>query len=208
MEINSNVFRPEQTVLKHLLVNTEERLVWRFEVLSVCHQLYIDLVDKVYYYPSNLKNLGLCLDASGVITIQTLDKSAWDESLEPLTLTRQPLNNLIWYLAFKLSQGRILAEHSNQDYVYLTRWSDLGIEGCGQYVKLAAFMRNNAACLTDIVDKTATPVAELYNFYNACYLIAIVEKTQRPESRATVMNDDKQQLLKKINQRLQKIISE
>jgi hypothetical protein len=199
-------FIPEQSLLKTLLHFTEQKLLWTFYLSSVSHTVYIDLLERTYYYSNSLREIGLCLDADQNIIINTITKELWDEKLELLGLASKPLNNLIWYVTFKLSKGLILQGHSPQDIIYLTRWPDLGIQDCGKYVKLAAFMRNNATYLTDIAAKTGFSLSEIHNFYNACYLIGIVEKTENSELRTKTMDQDKQRLLGKINNRLERLL--
>ncbi len=204
---DNNSFDPEQFFLKHLLQNAPELFACSFSSPTGSNELYIDLVGKVYYCQASLKDLGVCLGVEDAIAIHIVSQTEWDGVLECTTLPARPLNNLIWYVAFKLSNGRLLRGHSSQDSVYLTRWPDLGVQDCGRYVKLAAFMRNNAVCLTEVAEKTATPLAEVYNFYNACYLIGIVEQTEQPETCAKILDEGKQQLLTKITNRLKKINS-
>jgi hypothetical protein len=199
---DNNSFNPEQFFLKHLLQNTAELFVCSFSSSAGNHKFYVDLAGKVYYGETGLKYLDV-----NEVSIHNLSQEEWDDALKQATLASRPLNNLIWYAAFKLSNGRLLRGHSSRDSIYLTRWPDLGVQECGRYVKLAAFMRNNAVCLTDVAEKTATPLVEVYNFYNACYLIGIVEKTEQSEMCAKVLDEDKQQLLARITNRLEKITS-
>jgi hypothetical protein len=206
VSIDDDFFDPEQVFLKHLLQPTpSEFFLCSFSSPSGSYKLYADLVGKVYYCQAGLKELGICLGIEEAIAIHVVSPSEWNDFLERAALPARPLNNLIWYVAYKLSNGRLLRGHLDQDCVYLTRWPDLGIQDCGRYVKLAAFMRHNAVCLTEVAEKTAMPLADVYNFYNACYLIGIVEKTDQPESHTKIFDESKQQLLTKITNRLRDI---
>jgi hypothetical protein len=203
---DNNFFDPEQSFLKHLLQNTSEPFACSFSSPTGSYKLYADLVGKVYYCQAGLKDLGVCLGVEEAIATHVVSPTEWNDVLaHASTLPARPLNNLIWYVAFKLSNGRLLRGHLAQDSVYLTRWPDLGVQDCGRYVKVAAFMRHNAVCLTEVAEKTATPLADVYNFYNACYLIGIVEKTDQPEAHTKILDEDKQQLLAKITNRLKEI---
>lgn len=219
---DKDFFDPDWGLLKHLLQNTTELLVCDFISPIGNHKLYIDSVEKIYYCGTGLKYLDSYLMFNDTLPINTSSKkissqpncnlnivsqAEWNNEIEITTLPARPLNNLIWYVAFRLSKGRLLRGHSNQDSFYLTRWPDLGVEGCGQYVKLAAFMRNNSVCLTTVADKTAIPLNEVYNFYNACYLVGIVEKTDKSELYTKGLDENKQQLLEKITKRLKEINS-
>jgi hypothetical protein len=205
---DDNFFNSERGFFKHLLQNSTERQVYHFNSLTSNYDLYVDPVEKVYYCEASLKRLDSCLLTEDVIVINDVSQAEWIHEVVESALAARPLSNLIWYIAFRLSNGRLLHGHSNQDCVYLTRWPDLGVEGCGQYVKLAAFMRNNAVCLTTVADKTSTPLPAIYNFYNACYLIGLVEKSVTEELYTKNITVDKQVLLAKITNRLKKINSE
>jgi hypothetical protein len=217
---DNDFFDPDWGLLKHLLQNTTELLVCDFISPIGNHKLYIDSAEKIYYCGTGLKYLDSYLMFDNALVINTssnktssqpncnlnvVSQAEWESAVEISTLPARPLNNLIWYAAFRLSKGRLLRGHSDQDSVYLTRWPDLGVEGCGRYVKLAAFMRNNSVCLTTVADKTAIPLNEVYNFYNACYLIGIVEKTDKSELYTKGLDENKHQLLEKITKRLQEI---
>ena len=197
---NTDAFDPEQTFLKHLLAPCAELFVCHF----LDYDLYVDTINKRYYCPDNLQNL-LTNQLVTLVNIDSIESTAWHETIQQINLKPQSLDNLIWYLSFKLSNGFLLQGHSAQDSVYLTRWPDLGLQDCSRYVKLAAFMRNNAGNLLIAAERTATPLPEVYSFYNACYLMGIVEKTEQSELRTKVLDAEKQTLLAKITQRLQKI---
>jgi len=202
---DNRFFDPYRGFFKNLLENKTERLVYCFNSSANNYKLYVDPVKKVYYCATNLKSLDSCLIVEEAIEINVVSQAEWDNSVEVAALVTRPLSNLIWYIGFRLSHGRLLLGHSNEDCVYLTRWPDLGVAGCGQYVKLAAFMRNNAVSLTTIADKTSMPLSNVYNFYNACYLIDIVEKTATAELHTKILDEDKRILLKKITTRLNDI---
>ncbi len=204
---NDDIFNPDRDFLKQLLQNTVEKIAYRFGSPEGSYRLYVDAVKKVYYCETSLNDLSAYLIIKDIIVVDVISEIEWYNAVEQLALPEKSLANLIWYVAFKLSNGRLLRGHSDQDNVYLTRWPDLGVEGCGKYIKLAAFMRNNATCLTVVADKTNTPLAEVYSFYNACYLIGIVEKTAIPELHTKSLDEEKQSLLEKITNRLQKINS-
>jgi hypothetical protein len=203
---NNDFFDPEQSFLKHLLNNTSEPFACSFSSPAGSCILYVDLAGKVYYCQAGLKDLGVCLGIDEGIAIHVVSPAEWNDVFaHASTLPARPLNNLIWYVAFILSNGRLLRGHAVHECVYLTRWPDLGVQDCGRYVKVAAFMRHNAVCLSEVAEKTATPLADVYNFFNACYLIGIVEKTDQPEAHSKILDEDKQQLLAKITNRLREI---
>lgn len=203
---DDDFFNPNQSFLKRLLLqNTTDFLVYRFSSSTGSVKLYVDCVKKNYYCDVRLQDLKTYFTAKDAVIIDSISEIEWINTLKKITLPAHPLANLIWYVAFELSNGRLLSGHSNQDNVYLTRWPDLGVEGCGKYIKLAAFMRNNVASLTVTANKTNVPLTDVYSFYNACYLIGIVEKANNSELYAKVLDTEKQQLLTKITNRLKAI---
>ncbi|MDD1615583.1 MAG: hypothetical protein CG439_673 [Methylococcaceae bacterium NSP1-2] len=203
---DDDFFDPDRSFLKTLLENTTDFLIYRFTSPAGSIKLYVDFVKKIYYCETSLKDLKSYFFIKNAIIIDSVSEIEWHDAVEQATLPRsQPLANLIWYVAFELSNGRLLYGHSDQDNVYLTRWPDLGVEGCGKYIKLAAFMRNNVTNLTVTASKTNVPLPAVYSFYNACYLIGIVEKAGKSELYAKVLDEDKQQLLEKITNRLKEI---
>lgn len=205
---DSIFFDPEQCFLKYFLrKDSKDFFLCRFISPEGKHTLYVNMPGKVYFCQTGLKNLGSSLGVENAISIQIISQSEWSEQFQQAALPARPLSNLIWYIAFKLSNGRLLKGHLSEESIYLTRWPDLAVQDCGRYVKLAAFMRNNALCLTEVAEKTTIPLAEVYDFYNACFLIGIVGKTAQSEVREKILDDDKQQLLAKIANRLKRLNS-
>lgn len=202
---DGNFFDPDQSFLKTLLQNTADFLTYRFTSPAGSIKLYVDFVKKIYYCETGLKNLKPYFIIKDAVIIEVLSEIEWQDVIEQAALTAQPLANLIWYVAFELSNGRLLLGHSNEDNIYLTRWPDLGVEGCGKYIRLAAFMRNNVTSLIVTASKTHTPLTDVYSFYNACYLTGLVEKSDKSELYAKILDNEKQQLLDKITNRLKEI---
>lgn len=202
---DDDFFNPNRSFLKQLLQNTDDFLVFRFSSPTSSVNLYVDGKKKNYYCAASLKDLKPYFATKDAVIVDILSDIEGHDSVEQAALSSHPLANLIWYVAFELSNGRLLSGHSNQDNIYLTRWPDLGVEGCGKYIKLAAFMRNNVTSLTVTASKTNVSLPEVYSFYNACYLIGIVEKADKPELYAKVLDEDKQQALEKITRRLKEI---
>jgi hypothetical protein len=201
---DDDFFDPNRSFLISLLQTKVDFLVCRFKSPTGIVSLYINFVKKTYHCEISLKELGAYF-IEDLVVIEVLVAEEWYEAVKKSTLPVRPLADLIWYVAFVLSNGQLLSGHSNQDNVHLTRWPYLGAEVCDKYIKLSAFMRNNVASLTVTANKTNIPLTDVYSFYNACYLIGIVEKADNSELYAKVIDTEKQQLLAKITNRLKAI---
>jgi hypothetical protein len=92
--------------------------------------------------------------------------------------------------------------HANSDIVMLKTWPDLRMYKCAEYAKVAAFMKNNAAPLERIATETRMPLAEINNFYNACYLMGLIEKRNQIEINKKETSAEKLDLLTRIDARL------
>jgi predicted transcriptional regulator len=86
--------------------------------------------------------------------------------------------------------------------VTLKSWPDLRLFKCIDYAKVATFMKNNAAPLEMIAEYTDIPLAEVNNFYNACYLMGLIEKRNQIEINKKNLSNERLSLLSKINARL------
>ena len=120
------------------------------------------------------------------------------------SLKAQPLKNLIWFAVFSCSQGCAWKGYQESDIVHLKRWPDINLPGCRELIKLAAYMQSNAVELSIAQEKTGFSMAQIYNFYNACYAIGLIEHVQQSDVFEKKLGDDKRQLFSKIGNRLNK----
>lgn len=161
---------------------------------------------KGFYYSSlTLEKMALFF-SSEKFTAPPLTKqinpSEFQQMVSQAQLPPRSLNGLIWYAALNASQGRLLEGESPEDIVHLLRWPDLGIPGCGNYVKLAAFMHSNMMKLADIATATRYSTESVYNFYNACHLIGLTKKCDAVQRYQKTVDTGQRQLLEKIRDRI------
>ena len=130
------------------------------------------------------------------------------DSVAAAKLKPQSLSSLIWYATFQSSQGRKLKGYAKGQIVHLKRWPDLGLPGCRQLVHLAAFMQSNQVDLETVAEQTQTPLEQVYNFYNACEMIGLIQQGDYTEVHTKTINTEKRSLLTKIGKRLSQTSSQ
>ncbi|POZ53953.1 hypothetical protein [Methylovulum psychrotolerans] len=196
---DDKVFYPEDGLLKALLDDSPEP-IWI--VVDKTIDIWLDPVQSLYYSQANLEELMPYCTADSRILINTMTASELQRLVEKRQIAAKPLNNLIWYVAFKSSQGRLLAGNSPDDIVHLKGWPNLRLPEGRDFIKLAAFMHNNTLALADIAEATRLPLPKIYNFYNACYLVGLIEKSAVAQRNEKPLDADRRNLLDRIRTRL------
>jgi hypothetical protein len=84
--------------------------------------------------------------------------------------------------------------------VCLNNWPNLAIASCRTFIKLIAFMCNNSVPLCEIAHDLEICQKDVYSFYNACYLVGLVDKKEVIYRRRKQNNQS--DVLAKINNRL------
>lgn len=172
---DTTYFEPHQGLLGYLLHPKQHYLVITLDSQIDCLALYVDIKQRIYYTHNTLAQLDAYLTARDSLFIKSYTAEEFNECIEAENLKPQSLKNLIWYAAITLSAGRVIKNHDNNAVVSLKSWPDLRLPRCMDYAKLAAFMKNNAATLEMIAEKTGIARTDVHNFYNACYLIDIID---------------------------------
>jgi hypothetical protein len=172
---DTTYFEPHQGLLGDLLQPKQHYLVITLDNQIDCLALYVDIKQRIYYTHNTLAQLDAYLTARDSLFIKSYTAEEFNECIEAENLKPQSLKNLIWYAAITLSAGRVIKNHDNNAVVSLKSWPDLRLPSCMNYAKLAAFMKNNAATLQVIAEKTGIARADVHNFYNACYLLGIID---------------------------------
>ena len=88
------------------------------------------------------------------------------------------------------------------DIVHLKRWPNINLPGCKQLIKLAAYMQSNAVDLDTVQVNTSIPIAQIYNFYNACKVIDLIGHSQTSDIHEKNIDAEQKQLLDRIGKRL------
>jgi hypothetical protein len=172
---DTTYFEPHQGLLGYLLHPKQHYLVITLDSQIDCLALYVDIKQRIYYTHNTLAQLDAYLTARDSLFIKSYTAEEFNECIEAENLKPQSLKNLIWYAAITLSAGRVIKNHDNNAVVSLKSWPDLRLPRCMDYAKLAAFMKNNAATLEMIAEKTGIARTDVHNFYNACYLLGIID---------------------------------
>jgi hypothetical protein len=197
----STVFYPEQGLLKALL---EARSAAQpLAITANALKLWIDPVANVYYSSEALENLApYCLANPPSLSAYPVTPADLQRTVSKADMPTGPLKDLIWYVAYKSSQGRLLQGSSPEDIVNLLQWPNFKLPECGNYVRLAAFMHSNALALGEIAASVKMPATDIYNFYNACFLIGLIEKGLTIQLHKKIPNTERESLLNKIRNRL------
>jgi hypothetical protein len=195
-------FDAQDGLLGHLLATEHERFIICLNEPVNYPSLYIDVEINAYYSQNNLEQLNPYLLESENLNIKLCSKIEIEYFITFEHLKPKPLKDLIWYIAIKTSAGKVIKGHANTDIVTLKSWPDLRLFKCVDYAKIATFMKNNAAPLEMIAEYTDIPLAEVNNFYNACYLMGLIEKRNQIEINKKNLSNERLSLLSKINARL------
>ncbi|MDD5273461.1 MAG: hypothetical protein PHU14_12165 [Methylovulum sp.] len=81
-------------------------------------------------------------------------------------------------------------------------WPNLRLPEGRDFIKLAAFMHNNSMPLPAIAEATRLPLEQVHNFYNACYLVGLIEKVEAVQRHERTTSVERQNLLGKLRNRL------
>lgn len=203
LQPETNFYDPDASFLTFLL--STESLIYIFNINDAeNNRLYIDLANKVYYSQQSLQYLKsfvrqrLELFSPDSLSVAELEAIVTRDGLKAI-----PLNNLIWYVTFSCSLGRLFKGADKEAFIHLKRWPNMNFPDCHQFIKLAAYMHSNSVNLETIQQDTGFSLEQIYNFYNACQAIGLIEYTQVME--LSQKNANKSQLLSKISSRLKQV---
>ncbi len=198
-----NFFDPEEGLLGHLLAAKHEQLIISLSNQPHYPALYIDTAKNVYYSQNSLEQLNPYLETAKLLNVKPASATEIENVIATETLKSCPLKDLIWYIVIKTSAGRLIKGHSiTSNIVTLKGWPDLRLFKCLDYAKVATFMKNNAAPLETIAAQTGISPAELNNFYNACYLMGLIEPRNQIEINKKNRSPEHLDLINKIDARL------
>ncbi len=202
-----DVFDPGQGLLALLLSARHMPQILSFPESAGSTVIYLDGSNN-YYCALGLEQLEAYFASSANISMHPISTAELLDSVAAEKLKPLPLSSLIWYTAFKSSQGRRLKGHLKGQIVQLKRWPDLGLPGCRQLVRLAAFMQSNSLDLETIAAQTQTSQEQVYDFYNACEIIGLIQQGESVEIHSKQINTEKRSLLTKIGKRLSQTSSQ
>jgi hypothetical protein len=95
----------------------------------------------------------------------------------PSNLSPRPLPELLWYAALCASRGQLLQGSRPDDPVRLKRWPDFSVlHHRESFMALAAFMAEESADLVSVAENTGVALTEVFDFYNACAVLGLIER--------------------------------
>lgn len=159
-------------------------------------EVYIVPEENAFYTKAaRLEHLeALCLAAPFDLTVESLPEWRRDSANQtvqvgrmwlrkqtaspgPAGMAARPLPELLWYATLCASRGQLLQGCRSDDLVRLKRWPDFSaLFHRSGYPTLAAYMVEQAADLPTVAADTGVPLAEVFNFYNACVMLGLVER--------------------------------
>lgn len=119
-----------------------------------------------------------------------------------------PLAELLWHASLAVSQGRLLAGCHADDVVRLRHWPQVPHANYANYLRVVAFMNHNAASLQSIAEHTGVPIAEVFDFHNACEAIGLIERhveVELPKANKKGSSNVVKDLYRKLSLRLARV---
>jgi len=205
LNADTEYFDPEQGFVGALLSGKEGIQCLSLKNGIDINKLYIYPEEKTYYSKNKLELLTpFFFSSSESLLFQPLSEIELQKEIVANELKSQPLSKLVWCAVFNCSQGRSIKGYNKNDVIRLKRWPDINFPGCRELIQLAAYMQSNAVTLNTVQKQTGFPLEQIYNFYNACKAIDLIEHSQQIDTHEKKLNDDKRQLFAKIGDRLNK----
>lgn len=194
----------EKGFLGHLLNSKNDMFTIELTNKPDYSPIYINDAEASYYSRYPLDQLEDYVIATENLSIKPCSKIELKSYLNAENLKAQSLKDLIWYATIKTSAGKVIRGYSSDDIITLKKWPDLRLPHCLDYAKLATFMKNNAATLQIISEQTQFPLTKIYPFYNACYLIGLIELKFETDLNQKNIDTNRLSLLAQIETRLEK----
>jgi len=92
-------------------------------------------------------------------------------------LEAKPLAELLWQATICASNGRLLQGCRANETVRLKQWPDVSLLAHNQsYLRIAQFMHSSSVDLLTVAAQTGLPLAEVYDFHNACATLGLIER--------------------------------
>jgi len=196
-------FDVSEGFLGRLLESEEFLLKMSLKSQSDYPALYIDIHSNSYYSQNSLLALKSYLVATNEqLTVTPIIKKELETVVAIEKLKAQKIKDLVWFSVIENSAGRMIKGHSEDDVITLKAWPDLRLPSCIKYAKIATFMKNNAATLQIVAEKTGFSLAEVHTFYNACYMTGLIGHEIIPELRTKKIDSKTLRLFSKISARL------
>jgi hypothetical protein len=169
-------FNPQQGILKHLLAETTQPMLFMLKGKSDFSPIYAYPEKKVFYCPSPLEKLTPYFVIDKNLVSAPMSVTELNKAIKKQSLTAQPLSYLIWYAAFKLSKGRMMLGHSSQDLFYLKKIPYRDANNV-DYLSLAIYWLDNIASIEIAAKETGLAFDKAIDFYNASYLIGLIQQS-------------------------------
>jgi hypothetical protein len=160
---------------------------------SPIHMGQIDSSQKILYgaFAEHIESVDL--------SIEILNQEIEQQKLQPY-----PLETLLWLTTLYASHGRLLHEHTQNNFIQLKQWPNfINLPHHPVHINLAAFMLKHVADLKTISAKTHVLLPSVVDFVNACQIIGLIVEEKCPKRLEDKhLPEQKRQLFKSILKRL------
>jgi hypothetical protein len=150
-----------------------------------------------------------CALPAQAIQASPLTRAEIERLSQERKMSRQALDELLWLAALYGSQGRLLQGCAADTVLHLKHWPQVShLPHYRAYLRVAAFMNQNAADLAYIAAATGMPLATVYDFHNACEILGLLERGIEPFLKKKEVNGALRNLYRMISTRLSHIGAE
>jgi len=92
-------------------------------------------------------------------------------------MSPSPLSSLLWYASLSVSNGRLLQGCRADELVRLKQSPDFTwLPHRESQLKLTHFMLESSADLLTVAKRTGVPLAQVFDFHNACVVLGLIER--------------------------------
>lgn len=172
-----NIKLNTRNFLYGLLLQAEKDKSCRIVQLNRLPPLYIEPEINAYYFAGTSEEmLAYCTVQRRLLKSKIISKSKLFKLMGvEINPSARSLTELTIYAVIQASQGRLLDGHSAERPITLVASPNAKeIPLLGQYREIAEFMRNWEGDLYGVSEALQIPLAKVFEFYNACFVLGYI----------------------------------
>ncbi|NOQ14032.1 MAG: hypothetical protein GQ583_06065, partial [Methyloprofundus sp.] len=164
-----------------LLLEANKEKKYRIIKLNTLPALYLAPEDSCYYFSGTEEELlQYCLVMPKNLNVKVLPRAKFNKALksESSELQQKDFKSLISYAVIHVSQGQLLDGHSAKQGLVLSSMPDVEKNSIlSRYKGIAEHMYQQEGSLFDVAETLQVSLADVFDFYNLCYLLGYVKMT-------------------------------
>jgi len=164
-----------------LLLQASKEKKYRIIKLNTLPMLYLSPEESCYYFSGTEEELlQYCLVMPKNLNIKVLSRAKFNKAIksESSELVQKDFDSLISYAVIHVSQGQLLDGQSASQGVVLRSMPDVeGNSILNRYKAIAEYMSQQEGSLFDVAEKLQVSLADVFDFYNVCYLLGYIKVT-------------------------------